>query len=114
MPHTKVVKKLNIISGENTAADWVQDFLCDGNQLLYYERQESPKVRAISGVPQGSVLSPLLFLFFIKDLTHNLDAKVRLFADDCIIYRGNNNEGDQITLNKRYERKKTLGLITGK
>ena len=40
-----------------------------------------------SGVTQGSVLGPLLFLAFINDIWKNIKSKIRLFADDCITYR---------------------------
>jgi len=40
-----------------------------------------------SGVPQGSVLGPLLFLAYVNDIWRNIESTIRLFADDCIIYR---------------------------
>jgi len=40
-----------------------------------------------SGVPQGRVLGPLLFLPYVNDIWKDIESKIRLFADDCIIYR---------------------------
>ena len=41
----------------------------------------------LSGVPQGTVLGPLLFSLYIYDITENIDSELRLFADDCVCYR---------------------------
>jgi low affinity Fe/Cu permease len=47
-----------------------------------------------SGVPQGTVLGPTLFLVFINDIADNLHSTARVFADDCVIYRPINTEQD--------------------
>ena len=54
----------------------------------------------VSGVPQGTVLGPLLFLLHINGLLSVVSSKVRLFADDCLIFRNIKNKADHIALQK--------------
>ena len=51
--------------------------------------------QVISGVPQGTVLGPLLFLCHINDLPNHVKSQVRLIADDCLLYRTIKNSEDQ-------------------
>ena len=71
------------------------------------EGESSAEARLKSGVPQGSVLGPLLFMIFINDLAENTTSTVRLFADDCVMYRpirhANNCEALREDLNKLHD-----------
>ena len=58
------------------------------------EGEASDKCKVTSGVPQGTVLGKLLFLVYINDLPSRIRSNVRLFADDCIVYRDINNIQD--------------------
>ena len=62
--------------------------------------EQSSLIGVVSGVPQGTILGPLLFLLHINDLQSVVSFKVRLFADDCLIYRNIKNKEDQIVLQK--------------
>ena len=65
----------------------IREFLLGLSQRVRVGRHYSEEVRVTSGVPQGSVLGPLLFLAYINNIWMNIESKIRLFADDCIIYR---------------------------
>jgi len=66
---------------------WIREFLLGRTQTARVGRQLSEEVRVTSGVPQGSILCPLLFLAYVNDIWKNMESTIRLFADDCVIYR---------------------------
>ena len=57
------------------------------SQKVVLDGQASDPVPVLLGVPQSLVLGPVLFLIFIIDLLDNIRSSVRLFADDCVLYR---------------------------
>jgi len=60
----------------------------------------SEEVRLTSGVPQGSVLGPLLLIAYVNDIWRNMESTIRLFADDCVIYRKIINNADMENFRK--------------
>lgn len=98
--HAKLITKLTNLIGDGEITAWVRDFLFNRSQFVVFEHFASETVPVTSGVPQGSVLGPLLFLMYINDITNNIDSKIKLFADDCIIYREINIEQDHHSLQK--------------
>ena len=66
--------------------------------------QLSEEVIVTSGVPQGSVLGPLLFLAYVNDIWRNMESTIRLFADDCVIYRKIINNADMEKFQKDLDR----------
>jgi len=66
---------------------WVKKFLLGRSQRVRVDGQLSEVVGINSGVQQASTLGPLLFLAYVHDIWRNTGSNIRLFADDCIIYR---------------------------
>ena len=65
---------------------WIKNFLLDRTQCVQVSGTRSSWISVTSGVPQGAVLGPLLFLIFINDIVHNLNSKIKLFADNAVLY----------------------------
>ncbi|MCG8046535.1 MAG: reverse transcriptase family protein, partial [Candidatus Thiodiazotropha endolucinida] len=95
VPHQRLLSKVHHYGIRGSTLNWISSFLSGRSQQVLVEGEASDKVPVISGVPQGSVLGPLLFLIFINDLPDQLHSPVRLFADDCIVYRQIHSEEDQ-------------------
>ena len=56
-------------------------------QCVVLDSESSSPVPVLSGVPQGTVLGPLMFLLYINDITKGMNSPLCLFADDCLLYR---------------------------
>ena len=63
-----------------------QSFLIDRQQRVVLNGQHSKWAPVLAGVPQGSILGPLLFLIYINDLPENLESSAKLFADDTSLF----------------------------
>ncbi len=84
--HLKLLFKLQEHGVSDLTLNWIQSFLTGRSQTVVLEGETSSEVPVTSGVPQGSVLGPLLFLLYINDLPDTIKSQVRLFADDTAVY----------------------------
>ena len=102
--HQRLVEKMKWYGIQGNVNHWIADFLKNRTQSVIIEGVSSSKVPVISGVPQGSVLVPCLFLYHINNIAEQLTSTTRLFADDTMIYMAVKGENDakllQADLNK--------------
>ena len=86
--HSKLIFKLECYGVSGLILKWITDFLTGRTQRVKVGYSISQPSNVISGVPQGSVLGPILFLIFINDLCNlkNNDVNIKLFADDVKLY----------------------------
>ena len=82
-----LLSKLDHLGIRGRTKAWISSFLFDQSQRVVLNGAQSSWIPVLSSVPQGTVLGPLLFLLYVNDITHNISSEIRLFADDCILYR---------------------------
>ena len=87
VPHSRLLYKLNYYGIRRDVLHWLESFLNGRTQQVIVEGCKSPTCDVTSGVPQGSVLGPVLFLVYINDIISNIQSEIRLFADDVFIYK---------------------------
>ena len=108
VPHQRLMQKLSQCGIEGRTSSWISEFLLGRTQSVQVDGVRSHSRSCIygdlvlSGVPQGTVIGPLLFLIFINDLPSILSpfTACRLFADDCLIHRSIHSMEDKVILQK--------------
>ena len=100
VPHQRLLNKLENYGIKGPVKNWISNFLEGREQQVIVDGSFSESATVNSGVPQGTVLGLLMFLVFINDLPEVITygTRVRLFADDCLVYRPIRNQHDQIIL----------------
>jgi hypothetical protein len=99
-PHHKLLHKLTSYGIDGKINQWIKAFLTQRHQRIVVEGEFWSACTLDSGVPQGTVLGTLLFLYYINDLPKCVTSSVRLFADDCLLYRHVNSQNDSDLLQK--------------
>ena len=85
VPHNKLPHKLDDYGVRGSINRWLEKFLTQRKIKVVIDGDESEETTVDSGVPQGTVLGPLLFLCHINDIPNSVRSSVRLFADDCLL-----------------------------
>ena len=70
----------------NSIVNWIEQWLTDRRQRVVLDGEVSSWKSVIGGVPQGSVLGPILFLVYINDLEEGVTGKILKFADDTKLF----------------------------
>lgn len=87
-----LIKKLEIYGCDENALEWFANYLTDRNQKVKIDDKISESITVQNGLPQGSVLSPLLFVLYINDINLIMDhSSLNLFADDTTMTVADNN-----------------------
>ena len=83
--HLKLLYKLQVHGVQGKTLGWIESFLVGRSQTVVLDGESSDELPVLSGVPQGSVLGPILFLLYINNLSENVQSQVRFFADDTAV-----------------------------
>ena len=89
--HEWLLKKLNTYQCDDNSSKWFRLYLTCRTQQTSVKGHLSETAVITTGVPQGSILGPLLFIFYMNDLPLHIDNNIDMFADDSILYTSGHN-----------------------
>ena len=85
-PQLTLISKLEYVGITGNIINWIEDFLRERNQKVKVGRFYSSSAKVLSGIPQGSILGPILFSILINDLPNWVPSCCKIFADDTKLY----------------------------
>jgi len=100
VPHRRLITKIEAHGIGGEVLRWIQSWLQGRRQRVVLGKQMSDWQDVLSGVPQGSVLGPLMFILYINDIDESVNSKILKFADDTKIFHKVNLENNIDSLRK--------------
>lgn len=98
--HSLLLFKLTTLNIDETVFKWIECYLSQRTQTVVLNGKCSEYADVTSGVPQGSVLGLLLFLIYVNYISAGISSSIRLFVDDCVVYRNSFDHNDVLELQK--------------
>ena len=95
VPHQRLILKLKSHGMGTSIINWIQQWLTDRRQKILVDGEVSSWKSVLIGVPQGSLLGPILFLVYINDFEEGVTGKLLTFADDTKLFRKTKTIGDK-------------------
>ena len=89
--HQGLLYKLKQINTPSYLLNWIGNFLTNRSFYVQYNQEKSTKYEIRAGVPQGCIISPILFSIYISDISKELSDTHGLFADDISVWKSNKN-----------------------
>ena len=93
-------KKLEASEVRGDAHEWLRTYLTCRTQRVVVDGRASQEVPVLSGVPQGTVLWPLMFLTYINDINRDISGTIKLFANDALLFQQIRSDADCVSLQK--------------
>ena len=98
------LSKISCLGFSKSAIAWYKSYLENRTFVVNVENKLSNPGNLTCGVPQGSILGPLIFLLYVNDMSTSVDCDLLLYADDsCLVFTGSNIKDIENNLNRNFE-----------
>ena len=110
VPHKRLAYKIKNYGITGNILKWIESFLSNRTQCVVLNETKSEMAPVTSGIPQGSVLGPILFVIYINDMPEIVDEKseIFLFADDTKVFRRIESDADILQLQNDIDNRKVV------